>query len=305
MCIEFRELNWAVVASQHRSLRKAAEVLNVRQSTLSRSLRDLERRLGASIFERSNGGTRPTLAGQEFLEAVQRVIHETDVIAKRLHARSQGESGRLTIGIQVALSAGNLRATLIEHRLRFPDVELSLVDGTSERLISDLGNSNADAAFVIGRDIRWSGRSLPVWSERLVAAIPDSHRLAGNQVVAWGELNGQSIMVPQRGPGPEFINLLASKVGGTENYHLQRHDTSLDRLLTLVGAGLGILVVLEGATGASYPGVVFREVHDFDGPTRLSFNVIWREDNANPSLLPFLGIVRERYPDFSRDPPSV
>lgn len=78
MSVELRDLRWALVASQHRSLRQAAAVLNVRQSTLSRRLRDLECRLGANLFERTNGGTRPTIAGQEFLETARCLVEDTD-----------------------------------------------------------------------------------------------------------------------------------------------------------------------------------------------------------------------------------
>ena len=61
--VELRALRWAIIAAQHKSLGRAAETLNIRRSTLSRGLRDLEHRLGAILFERTNGGTRPTLAG--------------------------------------------------------------------------------------------------------------------------------------------------------------------------------------------------------------------------------------------------
>ena len=99
-------------------------MLDIRQSTLSRGLRDLEFQLGAALFERTNGGARPTVAGQEFLDAARRIVEETEAVTARLRTRSRGESGRLTIGVQYAsLSAGNLRATLVDHRHRFPDVE--------------------------------------------------------------------------------------------------------------------------------------------------------------------------------------
>lgn len=65
--------------------------------------------------------------------------------------------------------------------------------------------------------------------------------------------------------------------------------------------GWGILLILESATGAVYPGVTFREVHDAEGPTRLSFRAYWRQANCNPSLRPFLDLLRERYPDLSGD----
>ncbi|WP_354131124.1 MULTISPECIES: LysR family transcriptional regulator [unclassified Bradyrhizobium] len=93
--VEFRDLRWAIVGSQHRSLRQAAETLRIKQPTLSRCLRRLEHTLGSTLVERTNG-TRPTIEGQEFLDAARRVMCETDAMTARLKTRSRGESGRLT-----------------------------------------------------------------------------------------------------------------------------------------------------------------------------------------------------------------
>jgi DNA-binding transcriptional LysR family regulator len=125
--VELYNLRWAIVASQHRSLRQAAETLNIRQSTLSRRLRDLEYQLGVVLFERSNGGIRATTAGQEFLARAQRLIDETDFALARLKARSRGENGPLVIGVHTSFAAGNLRATLVEHMHRFPDGKFTLL----------------------------------------------------------------------------------------------------------------------------------------------------------------------------------
>jgi DNA-binding transcriptional LysR family regulator len=93
LTVELRDLKWALLVSQHRSLRQAAETLNIRQSTLSRRLRDLEDELGATLFVRTNGGTRPTLSGQEFLERARYIIEEIDTAVRRLRTRSRGENG--------------------------------------------------------------------------------------------------------------------------------------------------------------------------------------------------------------------
>lgn len=299
--IELRDLRWAITAAQHRSIRRAAEALNIKPSTLSRCLRDLEYRLEAPLFERSNGGTRPTLAGQEFLEDARRLIEDADAVATRLKTRSRGESGRLTIGVHASLSAGNLRATLIEFNQRFPDVKTSLVDGSSDHLISDLAAGAIDIAFVVEGNAEWDGKSLPVWSERVILALPEHDPLTSSDAVHWTELRNKQLLLPLRGPGPEFLKLVVRKTGCPMPCRLSRHDVALDRFLTLVGVGWGILLALEGATGAAYPGVVFREVHDEEGPARLGFHAYWCETNGNPSLRPFLEILRERYPDLTAD----
>lgn len=178
-------------------------------------------------------------------------------------------------------------------------METHLVDGSSDHLISDLASSAIDVAFVVEGNRRWDGRSLSVWSERVVAALAEDHPLSSHDVIHWSDLKQESFLLPQRGAGPEFHELLVTKLGTPDPCRLIRHDVALDRLLTLVGAGCGILLALEGATGAVYPGVVFREVHDDHGPTRLTFRTYWRQSNCNPSLRSFLDMLRERYPDLS------
>ena len=179
MSVEFRDLRWAIVASQNRSLRRAAEVLNIRQSTLSRRLRDLEEHLGVPLFERTSGGTRATIAGREFLSAARRILAETESAVRKLKMRSRGENGQLTIGIYASLSTGNMYATLVEHRLRFPEVEVHTVDGDHDQLLCALSNNTADVAIMTASRSGWGDRALPLWSERVIIAFHQRHSLSG------------------------------------------------------------------------------------------------------------------------------
>lgn len=88
------------------------------------------------------------------------------------------------------------------------------------------------------------------------------------------------------------------KFGCHEICHTSEHNVGIDRLLSLVGAGLGLTLVLEGATGATYLGIIYREVHDENGPTQLGFKACWRQANTKSTLKHFLVLLRERYPDF-------
>jgi len=122
--IELRDLRLALVTSQHRSLRQAAEALNIRQSTLSRRLHEIERQLGVVLFERTNGGTRLTTVGLEFVASAKRILDDVDTELQRLRSRSRGELGLLAIGVHASPSAGNMHTTLVEYHRRFPDVDV-------------------------------------------------------------------------------------------------------------------------------------------------------------------------------------
>lgn len=198
MPVELRELKWAIVVSQHRSLHQAAATLNVQQSTLSRSLRAMESRLGAELFERTNGGTRPTTAGLEFLASARRIIAETDAAVRNLRTRSRGEMGKLTIGVYASPSAGNLHATLVEHHRRFPEVQIQTMDGDHEHLLFALTSRVVDIAIMTKCHPVWGGRTLPLWSERVILALPEHHLLDRSNTIRWTELVDERLLLTRK-----------------------------------------------------------------------------------------------------------
>jgi DNA-binding transcriptional LysR family regulator len=298
--VELSDLRLAVVTSKHRSLRQAAEALNIRQSTLSRRLHEIERRLGVMLFERTNGGTRLTMVGLEFIASAKRILDEVDTELRRLRSRSRGELGLLTIGVHASPSAGNMHATLVDYHRRFPDVDVRTVDGSHERLLCDLASNAVDIAIMAGHATAWDDRMLPLWSERVIVAFPEHHPLGHNPRIRWADLTNEKLLVPQKGPGPELEELLVSKLRlAIGSLQVVRQDSSLDRMLSLVSANYGTLLMFEGATGVRCDGVVYREVWDDDGPTQVNFMACWRDANSNPALGSFLAMLREHYPDFS------
>jgi len=65
--VDLQHLRYAVAAADHGSFRRAAEVLLLRQSTLSRCIHQLEERIQMIVFERTSSGVQATEAGRGFL----------------------------------------------------------------------------------------------------------------------------------------------------------------------------------------------------------------------------------------------
>lgn len=120
MSIELKHLRYAEAAERCGSFRKAADLLAIKQSNLSRRVRHLEDQLGIELFERTNGGVKPTPAGRDFVNGVRRILDELQIVVDGAKAVGRGEAGYLTIGFYTSLSAGNLRASLVEYGHRFP-----------------------------------------------------------------------------------------------------------------------------------------------------------------------------------------
>jgi DNA-binding transcriptional LysR family regulator len=134
--VDLVHLRYAVAAADHGSFRRAAEARLLRQSTLSRSVRQLEERIEIVVFERSSGGVRATQAGRDFLRMVRSIPEQMDTLVASAHSTGRGEAGRLAIGFYASLSAGNLGAPLIDYAYRFPRVERSVACMAATRRFS-------------------------------------------------------------------------------------------------------------------------------------------------------------------------
>jgi DNA-binding transcriptional LysR family regulator len=297
MPIEFKHLRYAEAAERCGSFRKAADALALKQSNLSRRIRHLEELLGVRLFERTNGGVRPTAAGRNFLCGVRRILDELQTVVDRARAAGRGEAGQITIGFYTSLSAGNLRATLVEHALRFPQVEISTVEGSRARLFGGIENGTIDVAIVTGESASGYGRSMMLWSERIIVALPEDHPLAANDIIYWTDLKRERFLLSERDPGPEILDILMAKLSSPgELPDVVRHDVGPENIKSLVGAGRGVSLTCEACMGASYAGVVYREARDGNGSTRIGYRAYWKDSNDNPALRNFIRLLEERYP---------
>lgn len=295
--IELKHLRYAEVAERCGSFRKAADLLALKQSNLSRRVRHLEEQLGIALFERTNGGVRPTAAGRDFVNGVRRILNELQIVVDGAKAVGRGEAGYLTIGFYTSLSAGNLRASLVEYGRRFPQVEISTVEGSRSRLFDGIQTGTVDIAVVTGEPASDCNRSMVLWSERIIVALPEDHQLAGNEIIYWTDLKRERFLLSERDPGPEIQDILVAKLSSPGDLpDVVRHDVSPENIKSLVGAGRGVSLMCEACMGASYAGVVYREARDGNGSTRIGYRAYWRDGNDNPALRNFIRLLEERCP---------
>jgi DNA-binding transcriptional LysR family regulator len=295
--VDLQHLRYAVAAADHGSFRRAAAALLLRQSTLSRCIRQLEERLKMTVFERSSGGVRATQAGRDFLRMARSILEQMDTLVTDAYSAGRGEAGRLMIGFYTSLSAGNLRATLVDYARRFPQIDLGMVESSRARLVTALRNGVIDIAIVTGETPLLDSKAMPLWSERTMVALPEDHRLSDNENVYWTDLRTETVLLSQYESGREVEDLLISKlVTPDDRPKLKRHDISRGIIKSLVGIGLGVSLVTESDICASFSGLVYREIRDGTGPSRIGYSAHWREDNDNRALTSFLKLLGERYP---------
>lgn len=294
---DLASLRIVIAAADHGSFRRAAVSLESKQSTLSRRIRLLEERLGVALFERSSGGVHVTAAGDRVVRTARRLLEQMDRMASIARSAGRGEAGDITIGICMPLLTNQMRVLFDEYLQRFPDIEIHVVEHARSRLLAGLAMGDIDVAIVGGEARAHQGPSMLLWSERIVAALPNGHRLTNNNTLYWTDLKKETFLLSQRDPGPDLQNILVQKLlSPGEPINIAYWNVGHESILAMLDVRQKISVQCESWVGFPCPGVIYREIRDAIGPTYLTFAACWERENNNPALARFIEVLRKHHP---------
>ncbi|WP_097091779.1 LysR family transcriptional regulator [Novosphingobium sp. Chol11] len=294
--IELRQLRYLLAAAQAGSFSRAARNMNIKQATLSRHIIEVEKRLGITLFDRRTRGATLTPNGKTYLRTAQRIVKEFEELNEWVRATQKGETGRLAVGFYTSFSAGNLRATLSDFSARFPAVRVQGFERDRDMLLAGIESGLLDIAIMIGERLYPGIGSRPLWSERHLVVMPEGHPLASRERIHWQDLAGERFLLTKRDPGPETRNLLLGKLG-SPGYtpEIDMDDIGRDTVISSIALGGRLAIFAESSAGIQVPGVLFREIHEANGHSRIGYSGYWRDDNENPVLRRFLDFVATRY----------
>ena len=143
----FREV---ISIAEQGSIRAAARSLQVSQPALTRSLAELERELGAPLFERRLRGVIATPLGQAFLARARSIMQEVRRAREEIEQLSGASAGTVNVGLSIAAHLALLPGVLGPFRKRYPDAKLHIIEGLYPTLEQGLRGGEID--FYVGVD---------------------------------------------------------------------------------------------------------------------------------------------------------
>jgi DNA-binding transcriptional LysR family regulator len=293
--IELLLLRYVQAAAETGSFSRAAERFGVKQSTLSDSIRCLESRLGLALFKRSTRGVIPTDPGQRFLQRARHILEDFDRLLTDTRSLATGSIGVLQIGFHTSLTTGHLSESLAMFRAANKGVEIEACELNRRAMLTAVERGHLDLAITAGRASSPGMRSLCLWSERLIAAVPSDHPLAHRERLHWTDLEGATFIVSADDPGPDIqalINARLASPGHAPDIRVQR--VGRDNLLSFAEGG-NIVIGIGFPARRSPSAPTLHSVHDAFAATSLEQCLVWRADNDSPPLRRFLAMMTERY----------
>jgi LysR family transcriptional regulator, pca operon transcriptional activator len=199
--IKFRHLQTFIEVARQRSVGKAAEVLSVTQPAVTRTIRELEDYLGATLFEREGRGIRISRFGEAFLkhagESIAAVRRGVDSIAQAKNSLGPP----LRIGALPTASASLMPEAVAEFIEAGTRSRVTIVTGENRWLLDALRIGELD--LVVGRlaaPERMTGLHFePLYTEEVVFVVRKDHPLARRRNFSLGEIADYTVLMPTQG----------------------------------------------------------------------------------------------------------
>ncbi|UGV28540.1 LysR family transcriptional regulator [Rhodopseudomonas boonkerdii] len=272
-----------LAVAEHLNFRHAANALGVSLSSVSARVKALEEDLGILLFERHARGVRLTEAGRRFVESVATGVDQLDHAVKTAGMAASGEWGRLRIGVHAMTSRSFLAELIAQYREDHPGIEVEITEGTARETVMQLRADRLDIVFVAGTPELPDCHSRRIWTEPIVAAVPDRHPLAEMSAVTWADLAGETFLVRHGGTGPQVHDHIVLRLAGRwPASSIQRFDVERGTLLSMVGQGFGITIVGAATSLLPSSSVVFLPIADESEP--VPFSAVWSPFNRSAVL---------------------
>lgn len=301
---ELRQIcSFMAVVQAGNNFSQAANHLGTQQPPLSRSIQALEKLLSdpkktyaVKLFDRSRRPIELTEAGRVFLaEATLALTHLDQAIAQARQA-SQGQIGRLMVGMNNSISNSILPEILREFQERFPKVELELREVTIQQEIPMLKNHQLDVVFQRSPYVDENDPSLsfsPILQEYFVVALPEKHILASQNQVSLDALRDEAIILPSLDVLPFYKKVIAlSRESGFEPRLVQTTAvTGVVALLSLVAAGIGVAILPNHVQTLHREGVIYRSLQGINLTREIA--VVRRQEDSSIVLREFFNVIQD------------
>lgn len=244
--MELYQLGYFIEITRQRSFTRAARRLHMAQPALSQQMKKLEAELGVHLFVRGRKETHLTAAGRTFLPRAEKLLLDAAAARSAVSDVANLRGGRLVVAAIPSVASCMLPAVLSAFRHAYPDVQVQLVEDSSERVAELITAGLADIGFLqlpTGGSIFAVKRLL---EEHFVLLVHSRHPLAKCPEVSLSTLAGESFIF-YKGRARDSAVQACRKAGFEPQCVCDSGE--LDTVRSLVAARLGVALLPRLAAG--------------------------------------------------------
>jgi len=271
-----RQLEYLVGLSERLNFRQCAQDMHVTQPTLSGQIKELEEKLGISLFERNNKHVKLTPIGSKLVEKARIILQDVDYFCDTANIAGKSLGGIIHLGVPPSLGPYILPYIIPRLHKDYPDLKLHIIEVPPRDLEKGLDQGQYDLLFTVTPALMAELSSMALFEEPLVVGMANENSLTKSDVISQHKLKGQKVIT--LGAGHQLFEQAQSIALENDCQIMSEYQgTSLDAVRHMVAMNMGI---------SFFPGLyAFSEIYKSDeisirpfknNSVKRSIGLVWR-----------------------------
>lgn len=227
---------------------RSAEELSITQPAVSQHIAQLEKRLGAKLFERHGKALSLTGAGRKVRDVAETMVHDEHLLKEAI-ASAPNEEAPLSVGVTLTAGEYLVAQPIARYLACRPTARVRIVQGDTGELVAMLHSGELDCAFVEGSFDTHAFASKTLCRQALAAVCAPESPLGAGNARTFKSLLECRLIVRERGSGTRAVleRALFDRNLSVASFSRLIEATSINIIKTLVAEGAGIAFLYEAA----------------------------------------------------------
>jgi LysR family hydrogen peroxide-inducible transcriptional activator len=195
----FQQLRFLCALAEQCHFGRAAESCAVTQSTLSGGIKELEARLGITLFERGHRHVMLTPLGKEIATRAQRLLVDAEKLVGLARNAQEPLSGPLRFGVIPTVGPYVLPSLLSHLGTALPKLKLYVREAPTAVLLDKLAGGKLDILLVAVPYELGDVETMEIANDPIVVAMPRNHPLGQHKVVSRDDLAREQLLLIEDG----------------------------------------------------------------------------------------------------------
>lgn len=259
--IEFKQLSVFISVADHLSFSKAAQVLSINQSTVSKHIKTLEEELGVTLFIRGQKQLSLTFEGKVFLEEARKILKTTEKARNVL--KESPENQEVRIGFVPLAMLTFLPQFISTMKKKLPNTHLNLQPfHNNHQLIEQFNQGQVDVAFHYQTYPQDQKNSVLVYEDDIMVIQSVNSEYAHVKEITPEHAPFLKYILPPREVNPYLMDVFFNfckllRFEPNIAFYMQPHQARL----SLVSEGLGVMMDSGSLKKLHTPDIVFTSLH--------------------------------------------
>ena len=259
------QLQYVLAVAEHKNFTIAADKSFVTQPTLSMQIQKLEKELNIEIFDRTSHPIKITQIGEKIVSQAKTILMEANRMKHLVNEEKGLLEGDFVIGVIPTILPSLVPLFYKTFQKNNPKSNLIIKELQTDKIVKGIKDGSLDFGIVVSPLYEDQIVERPLYYEPLVAYVPNSHRLSGEEHISESGLDTADLLILQEGHCFRNNVLALCDASKLKNRPIKLESGSFDALIKLANDGYG-MTLLPSLVAEDLPEDLRKNVKNFNAP---------------------------------------